>query len=176
MPGERILWRGEPAGGIRFVAADLFAIPFAALWLALVSGAFVSDPAPAANNDPAGDFILPVFIAIGVYILVGRFFVDMLIRSRSEYVLTDRRAVIESGLLFRSKRSANLAATPEIRLRGGTRGRGSVEFGSGSPFAMMPRSWPGMSRYLPPAFEMIDDAESVYTLALDAQHRAQSAR
>jgi hypothetical protein len=172
--GERVIWQGSPGRGLRFQAQDWFAVPFAALWLGLILSFFVRAPKQTTPDGAPFDFILPFFILIGVYMLVGRFVIDMIVRSRTEYALTNRRAIIESGIFSKSTRSVNLAAAPEIRLRERGGGRGTIEFGGGSPFAMMPRSWPGTSQYMPPAFEMIDGAASVYRLILDAQRQSQA--
>jgi hypothetical protein len=172
--GERVIWQGSPGKGLRFQAQDWFAVPFAAVWLGIIFSVFVTAPQKSGTDNGGFEFVLPFFILIGVYMLAGRFVIDMIARSRTEYALTNRRAIIESGFFGRSTRSVNLAAAPEIRLRQGGSGRGTIEFGSGSPFAMMPRSWPGTRQYLPPAFEMIEDAGSVYRLILDAQRQAQS--
>lgn len=173
--GERVLWRGAPGRGLRLQMQDWFAVPFAAIWLGLVLSFFFVGEAGQGADDPSFNFILPFFILIGVWMLVGRFIVDMIVRSRTEYVLTDRRAVIEAGLMRRSTRSVNLSATPEIRLQEGRNGRGTIEFGSGSPFGMMfPRGWPGVAQHISPAFELIDDAQSVYAMIITAQREAQS--
>lgn len=172
--GERVLWEGAPGQGIRFQAQDWFAIPFAAVWLTITSMAFFATAHSA--RDPGFYFIAPLFVFIGVYMLVGRFIVDMFSRAKTEYALTNRRAIIETGLFRRSTRSINLAAAPEIRLAEGRSGRGTIEFGTGSPFGSMPRGWPGMSRYQSPAFENIDNASSIYSTVLDAQRDAQNAR
>jgi hypothetical protein len=174
--GERVIWRGAPGQGLRLHAQDWFAIPFAVVWLGIILSVFIASPQDASGTDPAPYFILPFFLLIGVYILVGRFVIDMAARSRTEYALTNHRAIIESGVFRKSIRSVNLAAAPEIRLREGRGGRGTIEFSSGSPFAMVPRGWPGMSQYLPPAFDRIEDAASVYRMIIDAQRGAQSAR
>jgi len=162
---------------VRFRAQDWFAVPFAAVWLGIVIRIFFVGDDSARNTDPSGNFILPFFLLIGVWILFGRFITDMLARSRTEYTLTNRRAIIEGGLFRRSTRSVNLAAAPEIRMKEGGNGRGTIEFSSGSPSGMMfPRGWPGAGQYLPPAFELIENAASVYAMVLDAQHEAQSSR
>ncbi len=101
---------------------------------------------------------------------------DPAARRRTHYYLTNQRALIESGLFRPSRRSVSLAAVPEIRVRMGRKGRGSVQFGSPSVFGMMPPSWPGASQFLPPAFDDIDDAERVYGLAVSAQRDMQTGR
>ena len=171
--GERVLWRGAPRQGFRFQAQDWFAVPFAAVWLGLVLSFFFAGEA-APESDPAANFVLPFFLLVGVWMLAGRFIADMLGRSRTEYVLTNRRAIIEGGVFRRSMRSVNLAAAAEIRLQHGRNGQGTIEFGNGSTFGMMlPRGWPGAAQYMPPAFELIDNVESVYATVLDAQRDAQ---
>jgi len=169
-PGERILWQGQPAQGIRFAPQDIFAVPFALFWLAIVVSIFASLIMGAATNiDPASFIIMPVFILVGLYMLAGRFVVDHFARRKTRYVLTNQRAILESGLLRTNSRSVNLGALAEIQFRAGRNGKGTVRFGSAGPFAMMPSGWPGMSQFAAPVFEMIDDAERVYGLALQAQ-------
>jgi hypothetical protein len=45
---EKVLWRGEPRNGIRFVWADLFIVPFSLLWTFGVTAGFFG---AATNND-----------------------------------------------------------------------------------------------------------------------------
>jgi hypothetical protein len=171
--GERVIWRGNPACGIRFHAYDFFLVPFAFVWLAGALTIFVAPESRQQDADPIGYVMLPFFVLIGIYILFGRFVTDFLVRSRTEYALTNRRAIIESGYFRRIVRSVNLAAAPEIRFQEKRNGRGTIEFGSGAPFGM-PRGWPGMGQFQPPAFDGIEDARNVYELALNAQHEAQA--
>lgn len=94
-----------------------------------------------------------------------------IVRKNTRYILTNRRAIIESGAFRQTTQSVTLTATSEIVFREGRNGRGSLEFGSGmgGPFGMLPRNWPGAGRYMPPAFDGIEDARRVYTLALEGQ-------
>lgn len=175
--GERIIWQGQPVQGIRLAPQDAFAIPFAAFWLLIIVSIFVITITGAAENvDPLTYVILPIFLLIGLYMLAGRFVVDAAARRRTRYYLTDQRVLIESGLFRPSRRSVSLAAIPEIRIRAGRKGRGTVQFGSPSLFGMMPPSWPGASQFLPPAFDDIEDAERIYGLALSAQRDIQTRR
>ena len=176
-PGERIIWKGQPVQGIRLAPQDAFAIPFAAFWLLIVlSILFLAITGRATEVDPFLYVILPVFLLIGLHMLAGRFLVDRAGRRRTYYYLTNQRAFIESGLFRPSRRSVSLAAVPEIRFRAGRNGRGTVQFGSPSPFAMIPPSWPGAGQFLPPAFDDIEGAERVYGLALSAQRELHSGR
>src|SRR4051794_35043330 len=108
-PGERILWQGQPVQGIRFAPQDAFAVPFAAFWLLIVLAIFlVTLTGQATNVDPLTYVILPIFLLVGLYMLVGRFLVDRMARRRTHYYLTDKRALIESGLVRASRRSVSL--------------------------------------------------------------------
>jgi hypothetical protein len=176
-PGERIIWQGQPKQGFRLSPQDVFAVPFAAFWLFIVSMIFLlAITGQAKDVDPVAYIIIPIFLLVGLYMLFGRFVVDRATRRRTYYFLTTERALIEGGLFRPSRRSVSLSAAPEIRFRGRTNGRGTVQFGSPSMFGMMPPSWPGASQFLPPAFDDIDDAERVYSLALKAQREAQTQR
>lgn len=173
-PGERIIWQGQPKQGFRLAPQDLFAVPFAAFWLFIVSMMFVfAASGDAKQVDPLAYLIMPIFLLIGVYMLIGRFLVDRMARRKTHYFLTTERAVIEAGLFRPSRRSVSLAAVPEIRLRGRRSGRGTVQFGSPSMFGMMPPSWPGASQFLPPAFDDVDEAQRIYDLATTTQRELQ---
>ena len=170
---ETLIWRGQPTQGLRFSPQDIFAVPFAALWLLLVIVMFGFVLTDAQDVDPFAYLMLPVFVVIGLYMLVGRFAVDIVARRRTHYMLTDQRAVIESGLFTAHRASVNLAAAAAIQLQGGRKGRGSVKFGATNVFyAMIPPSWPGAAAFLPPTFHDIADAERVYNLAVKAQRDA----
>jgi hypothetical protein len=173
--GEQVLWRGAPSQGIRLRAPDLILIPFILIWFGAIS--FAMGASGGASAAVPFDWLFwSFFLFIGLYLLVGRFVADMIVRSRTEYALTNRRAIIESGVFRRTTRSVNLAAAPEIRFREGRGGRGTIEFGGTSPFPFAYRGWPGWSQFMSPAFEGIEDARSVYQQVLDAQRQAQEGR
>lgn len=173
-PGERIIWQGQPTQGFRLAPQDAFAVPFAAFWLFMVSVMFLSaSTGEMTVVDPLAYLIMPVFLIIGLYMLFGRFLVDRSARRRVYYYLTTERAVIDGGMFRPSRRSVSLAAAPEIRFRGRRSGRGTIQFGSANTFGMMPPSWPGASQFLPPAFDDIEDAERIYSLALATQRSLQ---
>ena len=94
--GEKLLWEGAPAAGLRVRASDLplslfglFFFGFAVFWTYMASGAM----------DMPGGFgiIFPLFgtpfLAVGFYLLVGRFFWNSYVRSRTRYALTNKRAI-----------------------------------------------------------------------------------
>lgn len=171
---ELVLWKGAPASGLQFRAQDLFVVPFSLFWVFVVSVVFVSIlMGQATNVDPMTYLILPIFIIVGLYMLVGRFYFDIISRKKTNYVLTNRRAIINQGVFRRSLQSINLSSISQITYREGTKGRATIEFGSGSMFGMLPRSWPGASQFLAPAFDVIEDGKRVYELVLSAQRDAQ---
>lgn len=173
LPGEKVLWEGAPAPGVRFSPEDIFAVPFALFWSGIVLCIWIVILTGGATEvDPIAYFILPAFLIVGLYMLVGRFIVDMIARSKIRYFLTSARAVIESGVMRRELRSVQLAAVAEIVFRQGRKGMGTVRFGAQGPFGMIPPSWPGARQMLPPTFEAIENAEHVYKTALKIQREA----
>ncbi len=87
------------------------------------------------------------------------------IRAKTEYALTDRRAIIVSQLFNRKVRSVNLDATPEIGVSERSDGSGTITFGPVTPFYAgrgQNPFFPGQSAV--PAFEMIESARSVYDI------------
>lgn len=175
--GERVIWQGQPAQGLRFAPQDMFAVPFAALWLLMVLLMFgLILTGGATDVDPVAYVILPIFLLFGLHMLLGRFIVDKAARRRTRYYLTNQRALIESGIFRPTQSSISLAALPEVKFRSGRKGRGTIQFGSVGLLGMMPSSWPGARQLLPPTFEDVEDGQKVFQLAVTAQREAQTRR
>lgn len=161
-PNESIQWVGHPQGGILFRSSDLFLIPFSLLW-----GGFSFFWEYSAYTSGAPVFFLlfgSFFVIMGLYITVGRFFVDMLIREDTMYGLTNERILILSGLFSKSLKSLSIKSLPEISLSEKSNGRGTITFGSsgGMQEMFMNTSWPGSNRASAPSFEMIEDARNIF--------------
>jgi hypothetical protein len=162
---ERVLWQGRPRGDIRLRGSDFFLIPVSLLW-----GGFAIFWEAAAlfiipKKDPAA-WLFPLFgipfVLFGLYFIFGRFIVDKKMRERTEYAVTNRRAIIVSGFFTRKVRSINLQSTPEITLTERADKSGTITFGAGQPFVWWAQSslwFPGASSQ--PSFEMIENVRSV---------------
>jgi hypothetical protein len=173
--GERLLWSGQPRGGIRLRGQDALLIPFSLLWggfaifwefMALKATA--KAPGPMAGVFPL--FGLP-FVVIGLYLIFGRFFVDAKIRARTYYGVTNERIIIISGLFSQQTKSLQLRNLSEVSHTQRSDGSGTITFGS-APFmgGFFPRgSWPGAGRYAPPTFDLIDHSKEVYDIIRSVQ-------
>lgn len=105
-PGERLLWSGVPAQGVRVTRkglgssfASLFILAFALLWTAGAGLGIISGAWRQAEGAMFWFMVLfPVFglpfIALGLYGVFGHYFDDARQRARTRYALTDRRALI----------------------------------------------------------------------------------
>jgi len=162
-PGERLLWSGQPQQGLMLRPADALMIPFSLIW-----GGFVIFWQFDAVSMRASFFSqlwgLP-FVAVGLYIIFGRFFVDMAQRAETYYALTDQRAIILSGLFNQNVKTLKLQNLPEINISSGRDGRGTITFGTSHPLAWMYSAggFPRSARYYTaPSFEAIEDVRTVY--------------
>jgi hypothetical protein len=141
-PGERIQWTGLPARGVIFTPQDIFVIPFSILWLGFV--VFWEVTVVTQGGDPSGLVFGGVMFVFGFTIMVGRFFIDAWVRTRTAYAITGQRALVLRSVFGEKLLSAPLGG--ELRVRQGRGGRGTLEFGSGSRFArffgaMQRQSW-----------------------------------
>jgi hypothetical protein len=96
-PGERLLWSGRPDPGVWFTPADAFLIPFSILW-----GGFAIFWEAGVSGGPVFGVVWGIpFVAVGVYMIVGRFFYKRHRKKRTCYGITDRRAIVavSPGLL-----------------------------------------------------------------------------
>jgi hypothetical protein len=117
--GEKLLWAGRPAQGVVFTALDRYFVPFSVVWLGFVLHSL--RPAMRGEADPTTGLIGVLFVAIGICMLVGRYITNWLYRSRLIYGVTDRRAIILSGMFGRSVQSIDFSSLTGLKLeeRGG---------------------------------------------------------
>lgn len=165
LSGERVEWVGQPGRGIVFTGRDLYFVPmsiagcaFAVFWLYSV----LSIPSPVDTV-----FVLwgSMFVAMGLMSVFGRFVLDMFIRRRLRYAVTDRRVLIARGGPFARFTAIQLDELPFVDVTGRGR-RGTIRFGD-SDTAMWGRVRyrdlvPSLERV--PQFIAIDDAHGVYDL------------
>jgi hypothetical protein len=126
--GERLLWTGQPDPGRHFERSDRFLIPFTLMWggfaIFWLIGAIMSGASPFF-------FMWGIpFVAIGVYMIVGRFFVKARTKRRTYYAVTDRRvlSVVRGG----QTKAMFLNLIPTINARIRDDGSGTVIFGNTS--------------------------------------------
>lgn len=132
LQGERIVWSGQPAGGLRFVARDGLLVPFSLLW-----GGFAVfwESRVFASNGPPFFLLWGVpFLLIGLYLVVGRFFVDAWVRARTRYAITNQRILIVRTGAFGKVTSISLDRLPDMQLSERPGGSGTIRFGAPAPY------------------------------------------
>ncbi|MEI3866143.1 hypothetical protein V6S02_03475 [Microbacterium sp. CCNWLW134] len=93
LKGEVVRWRGQPDAQVHFTRADGFFVPFSVVWLA-VSILWTVAVASSSTAPRLMWLFGLLFVAFGVYGVIGRFFVKAARKRRTRYLLTDRRAII----------------------------------------------------------------------------------
>lgn len=171
-PNERLLWFGQPRSGIVFRASDIFVIPFSLLW----GGFAIFWMVGVLTSGAPFFFVLwgVPFVIIGLYMIFGRFIIDAKQRSKTYYGVTSERVIIASVLFGKKIKSLNLRTLNEISLDEKPDGSGTITFGS-APTGYQwfgSTQFPGRGQQSIPAFEMIQNAKSVYEMVRSAQRQA----
>jgi len=166
---ERLLWSGRPRSGIILHRVDALLIPFSLAWAGF---AFSWEAAVLASGAPLfmTAFGLP-FVAVGLYMVCGRFFADALRRARTYYALTDKRALIVTQARERlSVKEHRLGSLVDLSIRAKPDGSGTIVFGppSAHPVWLAGTAWPSLTQL--PAFEAVENVRDVH----DRLRRAQS--
>jgi hypothetical protein len=89
-PGEVLLWSGRPDPRVWFTSADRFLIPFGILWTALA----VFEGAGAVSTGGSSALFDIPFLAVGAYMVAGRFVYKRYRKERTAYGITGQRALI----------------------------------------------------------------------------------
>ncbi|WP_242353930.1 MULTISPECIES: hypothetical protein [unclassified Anaeromyxobacter] len=160
---ERVLWYGRPLAGVRLRASDAFGIPFSLLWGGF---AIVWETTVIHQGAPLLFLLWGIpFVAVGLYLIAGRFFFDAWRRSRTAYAVTSERVFIVSGGLRPSVLTLRLTTLPPVSLSEGRAGVGTISFGGGSSIAAAlggMQGWPGAARHLGTQLELLPNARTVY--------------
>jgi hypothetical protein len=137
-------------------------IPFSLLW----GGFAIFWEVSVFRSDAPFFFLIfgSFFVVMGIYMIIGRFFIDAWQRNKTYYGLTNQRIIIISGLLSKNVKSLNLRTLTDLSLKETRGGKGTITFGATNPmFAWFGGcAWPGMGHMIPPSFEMIDRPREVY--------------
>jgi hypothetical protein len=134
MPGEKILWYGQPGAKKIFHPGDIIAIPFAAIFCAFAFfWEYTAFNMYLVSHRP-GILLFTAFGAIfllaGLYHLAGRFFFATYAANRTWYALTGGRAIIITKLLLVKVKSIELKKTAVIRKNINKDGTGTISFGN----------------------------------------------
>jgi hypothetical protein len=131
-PGEQLLWQGRPRGGIWLLPSDALLIPFSLMW-----GGFAIfwEVSVLSNQHARNTVLFPIwgipFVLVGLYLIVGRFFVRRWMLRNTRYAVTNRRAVAITPSFRGGHRESAvwLRSYPQIDRRGNSRS-GTLFIGS----------------------------------------------
>lgn len=165
LSGERLLWTGRPKQGLMFQMIDIFLIPFSFVWASVPVTMFLSDKAFRGDAPFHFNLVALLFLAIALYITVGRFLVDMLIRDRTFYAVSNRRVIALTKSVGTSLKTQDIRNLNGFEFSERGNGRGTIDFSPGA-YAWWQSGGtsfsPGLSRGL--KFLGIADCRSVYEL------------
>lgn len=92
-PGETLLWTGRP-DPTKWLNGNGWSLSLVGIaWTGAVVFVVI-DRLPGSNTPLAAVLMLVPFFLIGVYLAVGRFFVNRWAKRHTRYGLTDRRAIM----------------------------------------------------------------------------------
>jgi hypothetical protein len=167
--GEKLIWTGKPKTGIMFRNSDAFLIPFSLLWC----GFAVFWESSVMETDAPFFFKLwgIPFVLVGIYITIGRFFIDAKKRENTIYGITTDRIVIKSGVFSTEIKSLNIKTLSDITINQKSDNSGTITLGpTDMRYSMMQgMEWPGAKQ--PPRLEFIEDVKTVYDKIVDIQRQ-----
>ena len=166
LPGEKLLWTGRPATGIKLRTSDIFFIPFSILWF----GFAIFWEAGVLSGGPSFFAIWGIpFICVGFYVTIGRFFYDKKMREKTVYGITPDRIIINSGVFTTTVESFNIRILSNISIDEKSDGSGTIKLGSNDhPWGELAiGGWRGNKKI--PALEFIQNVRNVYNLILQQQ-------
>src|SRR5262245_19303821 len=177
LPGESIVWSGEPIRHRILRGEDVLLIPFSRFW-----GGFAifweASALQVARSDPAFVLIGLLPVLVGLYLIFGRFIVRAVASHRARYLVTDGRVVVTGGVTGRAVGTAYLAALPPPVVTETEDGTGDLAFGSFPGFfggfggRVRGASAFGYEPIMPPRFRDIPDVLRVRDLIVTRQDMA----
>jgi hypothetical protein len=126
---EKLLWSGRRRQGVFFTSRDAGMIPFSLMWGGF--SFFWEYKAVSSGGPLFFDLWGAPFVLIGLYMIVGRFFYEAMLRSRTYYGLTNERVIIVSGVFSPTVKSLQVQTLTGVSLSEEASGTGTVTFGPG---------------------------------------------
>jgi hypothetical protein len=123
---EKLIWSGRPRQGVFLTQRDAGMIPFSLMWGGF--SFFWEFKAVSSGGPLFFDLWGVPFVLVGLYMIVGRFFYEAMLRSRTYYGLTNERVII-SGLSSRTVKSLQVQTLTDVSLSEEASGSGTVTFG-----------------------------------------------
>lgn len=172
LPGERLLWSGQPRQGFMLRWRNLMMAPVGLVW-GMMGVVFTAGALVERADRPMLLIGLPLSVA-ALLMVCAPTVADILLRRRTYYGLTDQRLLIVTDLRRRHVRGLNLRTLSEVQYSEGRRGRGTLTFGSAGPFfGALAYGW---GRHAPAAFDDIEQPRAVYEQLHAAQARLLAGR
>jgi hypothetical protein len=112
-----------------------------------------------------------LFILVGLYLLVGRFLIDIRRRSGTHYAVTGERILIVARGFQDTATSLPLATLADITLELKPGNAGTIVFGRDTIPFWANGGFIGSRGQTAPRFELIPDARAVHELIRTAQRR-----
>lgn len=166
---EQLLWAGQPRSGIVFRLNDAYMIPFSLLWAGFACYSMF--------KRQTLDLVGVPFVLIGLYLVVGRFFVEAWKRKRIFYGITTERVIAISTFFSRTVTSVNLRTLSDLTLTQRADGSGDIVLGGSVRSKGWFKGWANRRQQdEQPALELIADARRVYDILRDAHTKAQYGR
>lgn len=171
--GEQVLWTGRPRTGWKFKKSDLPIVGFAIIWCGFLafwySMVYLMD-APVLFLL----FGIP-FVLVGIYLLLGRFYIDARRRNHTFYIITDQRIMIRTGIYTMEIESIHFKKMGEPKLVVESNLTGTIHLGK-RPDNYYETTFPWdkiKDQLLPWRIEMIDDPMEVYNLIVSLQRNGE---
>ncbi len=98
-PGEQLLWCGRPDPAVIFNRADVIGVPFSLVWLGIALA--IQQGAGALAAPQPFRLVVDLFVAMGIYLVAGRFVTRWIGKRRTVYGITPDRVLVRSGSTFR---------------------------------------------------------------------------
>lgn len=92
--GEQILWKGNAQQGNMLTLYDLCVIPFSIFWTGFV--VFMGYQVLSSGQFVFALFLIP-FLAVGLYMMFGRFILTKQLRKHTFYVITSKKIIRKRG-------------------------------------------------------------------------------
>ncbi|HCS21460.1 MAG TPA: hypothetical protein DIW47_13025 [Bacteroidetes bacterium] len=122
---EQILWASRPIQGLRLRNSDKYMIPFSLLWCATVVIWEWFTLSMGELGKTMAWFGVP-FMLIGLYLLIGRFFMDAFIRRNTFYALSSKKILVKTGRWNSSIDQFPLKSIKRITVEQGKGGSGTL--------------------------------------------------